>query len=114
LRNDREWLLDILDALKKIEKYSSRGYDAFAEEELLQIWVIHYLEVVGEASNHISKALLEKHTDIPWADIVGLRNILVHQYFGIDLKRVWETVEVDLPVLKKRIEEILAELEHIS
>jgi uncharacterized protein with HEPN domain len=114
LRDDREWLLDILDALRKIEKYSSRGYEVFAEEELLQIWVIHYLEVIGEASSHISKTLREKNADIPWADIVGLRNILVHQYFGTDLKRVWETVEIDLPTLKKRIEKILAELENIS
>ncbi len=108
------WLLDILDALRKIEKYSSLGYDAFAEEELLQVWIIHYLEIIGEASNHLSKSLRDRHADIPWADIVGLRNILVHQYFGIDLKRVWETVEIDLPILKKRIEEILAELESIS
>lgn len=114
MRDDREWLLDILDALRKIEKYSSRGYDVFAEEELLQVWIIHYLEVIGEASNHLSESLRDRHADIPWADIVGLRNILVHQYFGIDLKRVWETVEIDLPILKKRIEEILAELESIS
>lgn len=65
-----EWLLDILDALRKIERYSSLGYDAFAEEELLQIWIIHYLEVIGEASNHISKRQLDDWVEIttPYLD----------------------------------------------
>ena len=91
MRNDREWLLDILEAIEKIEKYSTQGYRNFRDDELLQVWVIHYLLVIGEASNHLSKSLMDRNTDVPWADIVGLRNILVHQYFGIDLGRVWET-----------------------
>lgn len=70
MRDDMEWLLDILDALRKIERYSSLGYDAFAEEELLQIWIIHYLEVIGEASNHISKRQLDDWVEIttPYLD----------------------------------------------
>ena len=113
MRNDREWLLDILEAIEKIEKYSSQGYTTFREDELLQVWVIHYLQVIGEASNHLSKSLMDRNTDVPWADIVGLRNILVHQYFGIDLGRVWETVELYLPSLKQRVKEILADFERI-
>ena len=58
--------------------------------------------MVGEACNHLSDSLMEKHQDIPWADIVGLRNILVHQYLGIDLNRVWETAELDMLALKAR------------
>ena len=113
MRNDREWLLDILEAIEKIEKYSSQGYTNFREDELLQVWVIHYLQVIREASNHLSKSLMDRNTDVPWADIVGLRNILVHQYFGIDLGRVWETVELYLPSLKQRVKEILADFERI-
>lgn len=66
--------------------------------------------MIGEASNHLSDDLTEQNQDIPWADIVGLRNILVHQYFGIDLKQVWETAELDMPVLKAKVREILQEI----
>jgi uncharacterized protein with HEPN domain len=111
LRSDKERLLDMMEAIEKMEKYSSLGYPAFLSEERNQIWVIHYLQVIGEAANYLSDDLTTKYSDIPWADIVGLRNLLVHQYFGIDLERVWETVEHDIPVLKSRVEEILKEID---
>lgn len=110
MRSDRERLLDIKEAIEKMEKYSSQGYSAFLSEERNQIWVIHYLQVIGEAANYLSDDLTAKYSDIPWADIVGLRNLLVHQYFGIDIVRVWETVEHDIPILKSRVEEILREI----
>lgn len=71
------------------------------------IWIIHHLQVIGEASNHLSDELTEQNQDIPWADIVGLRSILVHQYFGIDLRQVWETAELDMLILKSQVREIL-------
>jgi uncharacterized protein with HEPN domain len=107
LRDDRERLRDINEAIEKIEKYVSIGYQSFTEDERTQVWIIHHLQVIGEASNHLSDELTEKNQDIPWADIVGLRNILVHQYFGIDLTQVWETAELDMPVLKAKVREIL-------
>jgi uncharacterized protein with HEPN domain len=111
LRDDRERLRDIKEAIEKIEKYVSFGYQAFAEDERTQVWIIHHLQVIGEASNHLSNELTEQNPDIPWADIVGLRNILVHQYFGIDLRQVWETAELDMPVLKAKVREILQEMD---
>jgi uncharacterized protein with HEPN domain len=110
LRDDRERLRDIKEAIEKIEKYVSFGYQAFVEDERTQVWIIHHLQVIGEASNHLSDELTEQNPDIPWADIVGLRNILVHQYFGIDLRQVWETAELDMPVLKAKVREILQEI----
>jgi uncharacterized protein with HEPN domain len=110
LRDDKERLLDIKEAIEKIEKYVAVGYQAFAEDERTQVWIIHHLQVIGEASNHLSDELTECNQDIPWSDIVGLRNILVHQYFGIDIRQVWETAEFDMPVLKARIREILQEI----
>jgi len=110
LRDDRERLLDIDEAIEKIEKYVSIGYQAFIEDERTQVWIIHHLQVIGEASNHLSDELTEQNQDIPWADIVGLRNILVHQYFGIDLRQVWETAELDMPILKAKIREILQQI----
>jgi uncharacterized protein with HEPN domain len=111
LRDDKERLRDISEAIEKIEKYVSIGYLAFTEDERTQVWIIHHLQVIGEASNHLSDELTEQNKDIPWADIVGLRNILVHQYFGIDLTQVWETAVLDMPVLKTKVREILQEID---
>ncbi|MGV8175905.1 MAG: DUF86 domain-containing protein [Methanothrix sp.] len=86
------------------------GYQAFIEDERTQVWIIHHLQMIGEASNYLSDDLTEQNQEIPWADIVGLRNILVHQYFGIDLKQVWETAELDMPVLRTKVREILQEM----
>ena len=111
MRDDRKRLRDNDEAIEKIEKYVSIGYQAFIEDERTQIWIIHHLQVIGEASNHLSDELTEQNPDIPWADIVGLRNILVHQYFGIDLRQVWETAELDMPILKAKVREILQEID---
>ncbi len=109
MRNDRAWLLDILEALLKIEKYSARGKQAFYEEELIQVWIIHYILIAGEAANQLSDSLKKNYPDIPWKGIIGMRNVLVHQYFGLDLDEIWDTVSTDLPVLKVRIQELLTE-----
>ena len=74
MRDDKGRLRDINGAIEKIEKYVSIGYQAFAKDERTQVWIIHHLLVIGEASNHLSDELTECNQDIPWADIVGLRN----------------------------------------
>jgi uncharacterized protein with HEPN domain len=101
------WLLDILEAIEKIEKYAHTGEMAFFKEELIQVWIIYYLQIIGEAANHLSAELTMKHDKIPWAKIVAMRNVMVHHYFGIDLKEVWDTVCVDLPDLKTKLQELL-------
>ena len=111
MRDDRERLRDIDEAIEKIEKYVSIGYQAFIEDERTQVWIIHHLQVIGEASNHLSDELTEQNQDVPWSDIVGLRNILVHQYFGIDHRQVRETAELDMPILKAKVREILQEID---
>jgi len=109
LRHDQEWLLDILEALQMIEKYAAKGEKGVYEEELIQIWIIHYIQIAGEAANHLSESIKNNHTDIPWKGIIGMRNVLVHQYFGLDLDEIWDTVSTDLPVLKAKIQKLLAE-----
>ena len=109
MRDDRAWLLDILEALSNIEKYAARGERAFCEEELIQVWIIHYIQVAGEAANQLSDSFKRNHTDIPWKSIIGMRNVLVHQYFGLDLGEIWDTVTNDLPLLKAMIQELLDE-----
>lgn len=109
MREDRAWLLDILEALEKIEKYAAKGEREFYEEELIQVWIIYYIQVIGEAANQLSSSLKRSHNEVPWRSVTSMRNVLVHHYFGIDLDEVWDTVCADLPALKAKILEILAE-----
>jgi len=109
MRDDTQWLLDIIEAIDRIERYSSRGRDAFEADELFQNWIVHHLQVIGEAARSLSSDLREENKDIPWAKIIGMRHILVHRYFEIDQDLVWSVVVGDLPQLKQRVEAILEE-----
>ncbi len=107
MRDDRERLLDMSDAIERINKYVIRGRQAFEQDELVQNWIVHHLQILGEAAARISDDFKEKHHDIPWYRIIGMRNILVHDYFGIDFDIVWAVVEKDLPDLYDNIKKIL-------
>jgi uncharacterized protein with HEPN domain len=110
MRDDRLRLLDIQEAITHIEKYTAQGRAAFDQDELIQTWVVHHLQIIGEACRGISQSLRDQHPAIPWTKIVGMRNILVHIYFGIDEEIVWSVVENDLPDLKREVENILRQL----
>ena len=110
MRDDRERLLDILEAIERIQKYTAKGRESFEEDELIQTWVIHHLEIIGEASRSLSAQLKQEHPETPWSEIAGMRNILVHHYFGVDASAVWNAVDRDLPSLKQQIEVMLASL----
>jgi uncharacterized protein with HEPN domain len=84
MRDDRERVLDIREAIEKIESVTARGKDVFYRDELVQVWVIHHLQIIGEAVRGISPEYRIVHPEIPWSEIIGMRNILVHHYFGID------------------------------
>ncbi len=107
MRNDREWLADIYEAITNIEKYALRGRDAFLQEELIQVWMRYHFQVLGEAARNISGRFKEKHSDIPWSKIIAFRNMLIHHYFGIDPKVVWNIITHDLPPLKEQVAAIL-------
>jgi len=110
LRDDRERLLDILEAIERIEKYAARGRGGFERDELVQNWIVHHLEIIGEATRSLSETLRSRHPEVDWAEPIGMRNILAHHYFGVDLDQVWSVVMSDLPVFKSTIEAILAEM----
>ncbi len=110
MRSDRERLLDILEAIERIEKYAKQGKEAFAKSDLIQNWMIRYIQIIGEAAARLTEATRSANPDVPWTEIVGMRNILVHQYFGIDIEAVWNAVEKNLPALKTQIERMLREL----
>ena len=109
MRDDRERLLDIRETIENIQKYAVRGKDDFNEDELIQTWVLHHIQILGEAAARISDEFQEQHLDIPWFKIVGMRNILVHGYFKIDVNAVWSVVENDLPTLYDQIKRSLDE-----
>ena len=106
MRSNRERLLDIREAIERIEKYAV-SRETLTDDELVQTWTIHYLQVVGEAARALSADFRDRHPEIVWSDVIGMRNILAHRYFGIDVDVVWSVVEEDLPDLKTKVEAIL-------
>ncbi len=107
MRNTTERLLDIQEAIAQINKYTDQGRDKFDQDELVQSWVIHHLQIIGEAARAIPSDFKKQHPEISWGRMSGMRNVIVHIYFGIDPDIVWEVVEHDLPSLKANIEAIL-------
>ena len=93
---------DIIEAIDKIERYT-RGidFDEWQQDEKTADAVIRNIEVIGEASSHLPIEIQEQYKDIPWSMMKGIRNIVAHEYFGIDLEIIWKTVKEDLPVLKE-------------
>ena len=89
---------------------AEEGKGAFEADELIQTWIVHHITIIGEACRTLPEEFQARYTNVPWADIVGMRNILVHHYFGIDTEAVWSVVEHDLPELKLNIQVILKKL----
>ena len=106
MRNDRERLADILEALEKIERYTPRGKQAFENDEMFQVWVVRHLQIVGEAASRISVDTQIRFPDVPWGKMIGMLHVLVHGYFEIDLEIVWSVIEKDLLSLKERIQSV--------
>jgi uncharacterized protein with HEPN domain len=109
MRDDRERLLDILEAIERIDRYAVRGREAFENDELIQNWITHQLQIIGEAAARITPDLRENHPEVPWRQIIGMRNVLTHGYFEIDLDIVWAVVERDLGKLRSQVEAIVSE-----
>jgi uncharacterized protein with HEPN domain len=99
MRDDTQLLLDIIEAIDRIERYSSRGRDVFESDELVQNWIVNHLQVIGEAARSLSADMRDSNTEVPWAKIIGMRHILVHRYFEIDRDLVWSVVAGDIPEL---------------
>jgi uncharacterized protein with HEPN domain len=110
MRDNREKLYDILEAIERIEKYAIQGREAFEENELIQTWFVQHLQIIGEASRVLSADIRDENPEVSWSQMIGMRNILTHNYFEIDLDIVWLVVEREFPKLKPQIEAILQSL----
>jgi uncharacterized protein with HEPN domain len=107
MRDERVYLTHMIDAIRAVKRYLDNVPEAeFRSNEMLQDAVIRQIQVLGEACKRLSAELKEAHADIPWRDIAGMRDKLVHDYFGVDVETVWLTARDDLPELLERLEAI--------
>ena len=103
-KHDTVYLHHILDAINQIESYTAGlSYEAFSEDRLIQDGVIRQLEIIGEACRQLSSEFRAQHADLPWKQIMGLRNRLIHAYFDINLGIIWDIVQADIPPMKDKI-----------
>jgi uncharacterized protein with HEPN domain len=105
---DDAYLLDILNAARRVVRYAEDlSWERFRDDSLMQDAILRNLQIIGEAAQRISPELKSRHPQIPWAPMAGMRNRLVHEYFRLDLERIWQTVREDVPVLMTSIEPLV-------
>jgi uncharacterized protein with HEPN domain len=107
-KNPKIFLEDILESIQRIEKYTEgKTLEEFLDAYEKQDAIIKRLEIIGEAVKNISADVKKKYPEIPWKDMAGMRDILVHEYFGVNMERVWDTAKNDVPKLKEQIANLL-------
>jgi uncharacterized protein with HEPN domain len=113
--SSREWIFrmgDILRAIEKIEQYTSRmTLIKFKKNDLIIDAVIRNFEILGEASKSIPLSVQRSYPQIPWKEMKGMRDILIHQYFGVDTKILWHTLKKQLPSLKSQLKNLLQDFD---
>jgi uncharacterized protein with HEPN domain len=109
-RDYKVYLEDILEAIGKVQRYTANlSQEAFSGDERTLDAVVRNLEIIGEASKNVPRKIRSKYPEVEWKRIAGLRDILIHEYFGIDIDIIWDIVQNKLPELKKQINQILSE-----
>lgn len=109
MKDPAVYLHHIRDAIARIEQYTAQGRKAFFDDTMVQDAVIRNLEVIGEAVRNLPPDLRRRHPEIPWRSITALRNVLIHEYFGVDLEIVWRVVQRRIPTLQRHVETMLAD-----
>jgi uncharacterized protein with HEPN domain len=110
MRDDKERLSDIRTAIDRILDKTTQDRTVFGADEMLQVWVLHHLQIVGEAARCLSEEFKQLHPDAAWSKAAGMRHILVHHYFDIDAEQIWKVVEHDLRPLRDRVASIIDSL----
>jgi len=100
-------LNDILESIDKVEQYTrGMSFDTFSNDQKSVDAVVRNLEIIGEAANRLPDDFKERHSNVEWHKVVGLRNRIIHEYFGIDLQIIWQIVHADLPELRQTLSRI--------
>ena len=114
MKNQRDYLdylNDIYDSINKgITFIGEMTFEEFSKDEKTQFALIRVIEVIGEASKKIPTEIKDQSKEIPWREIGGMRDLLIHDYFGINIQVVWETAKKDLPELKEKIQKLIQRL----
>lgn len=114
MKKDKVYLRDILDAISDIEGFTRNlSEEAFYENKEKQYAVIRAIEIIGEATKNLSEELRTKHKEIPWKDMAGMRDKLIHWYFGVKLELVWGTIKSKIPELKNQVAKMLEDSENV-
>ena len=103
MKDDAVYLQHILECIARIEQYTKAGRTEFTTSTLIQDGVLRNLQTLGQSVLKLSEPFKSSHPEVDWQSIVGLRNVLVHDYLGVSVTRVWEIVEQDLPALKAKV-----------
>ena len=114
MKDPRVYLAHIWECIGHIEDFTQGGREAFFAERVVQDAVLRNLEVIGEAAKRISGEFRTAHPAIPWRSMAGLRDVLIHDYEGVDLNQVWQVVDRDLPQLKSAIAAVLPPLDQLE
>ena len=109
MRDNRLYLIHIDECIRRIQEYVVGGEQDFMESTLIQDAVIRNLQTLSESTQRLSDDLKSQHPEVDWRGISGFRNVLVHDYLGVDIEYVWQVVEVHLPVLDRQIRAMLSE-----
>ena len=107
MKDDRLYVIHIGECLARIAQYAAGGREAFMHSTLIQDAVLRNLQTIGQSVSRLSETLREAHPEIDWRSIIGLRNVLVHDYLGINLERIWDIIERDVPDLQRTVGAIL-------
>jgi uncharacterized protein with HEPN domain len=107
MKNINKRFQDILNAINSIESYKVEDYSAFLEDEKTQDAVMYNLIIMGEAANQIPESIRDDHSEIPWASLIGTRNVIVHGYDQVKLLIVWDILQKDLPRLKENLQKLI-------
>ena len=108
MKDDSVYLIHVLECIKQIEEYTINGREEFMNSRLIQDAVIRNIEIIGEATKQVSPGLRNEHPEIPWKEMAGMRDVLIHDYMGVDLQIVWNVVARNLAEIKEHLRGLLS------
>jgi uncharacterized protein with HEPN domain len=110
VKDERLYLSNIQECIERIEEYTKGGKEEFMQTKMIQDAVIRNFEIIGEATKRLSPELRSKYSDVPWQQMAGLRDVLIHDYLKVNLNLVWQIIEQNLSDLKRQVTAIMENL----